>query len=88
MSRLARCPLCGKKPRVDKIDPAVVYCFCFGLISNHRAWNRLCRLVRKGRMFESLERRSLPRPKIAVKIALAEYLDDVRAATHKRKAPA
>lgn len=62
MSKLERCPLCGRKPvfRDHGIGRLLIH-YGNGVYGDtkiqacHR-WNRLARLVRKGRMFEWLER--------------------------------
>jgi hypothetical protein len=55
--KLAKCPLCGRRPADDG---GMVWCpwLTCGLTGRFipRVWNRLAALVRKGRMFEWLER--------------------------------
>ena len=53
--KLVKCPLCRSEP--ERIQNGWYGCFGCGLVSMSRhGWNRLVKDVRKGRMFEWLER--------------------------------
>lgn len=61
MSKLAKCPLCGSDPQLIHGSCCVYHCsnprcVLLGFQAWRKPWNRLARLVRKGRMFEWLER--------------------------------
>jgi len=56
--KLAKCPLCGERSEHnrDTYGMGVICYTCMIGADTPREWNRLARLVRKGRMFEWLER--------------------------------
>ena len=72
-----KCPLCGAE--TDGANHYVRSCDGCGLTASHRKWNRLARLVRKGRMFEWLERQNW-RNQLKVGVHLWACLKYARAA--------